>query len=127
MQIPTVQDNVVESDRVLIVALGPARTTGSARPKHGVGDDRVAGDARADAHGERRDRCRDGGAATFTITADQAPVKDTSVNYQVVGTAQPGQDFEPLVGTAMLQAGQTSVIGHAAFDPEGRRRSSRPT
>ena len=43
-----------------------------------------------------------GGAATFTITADQAPVKDTSVNYQVVGTAQPGQDFEPLVGTAIL-------------------------
>src|SRR6185437_6356375 len=51
----------------------------------------------------------DGGAATFTITADQAPVKNTSVSYQVVGTAQPGQDFEPLVGTAVLAAGQKSV------------------
>ena len=51
----------------------------------------------------------DGGAATFTITADQAPVKSTSVSYQVVGTAQPGQDFEPLVGTAILEAGQKSV------------------
>ena len=36
-------------------------------------------------------------------------MKDTSVNYQVVGTAQPGQDFEPLLGTALLRAGQTSV------------------
>jgi multidrug efflux pump subunit AcrA (membrane-fusion protein) len=50
-----------------------------------------------------------GGAATFTITADQAPVKNTSVSYQVVGTAQPGTDFEPLVGTAILRAGQRSV------------------
>jgi multidrug efflux pump subunit AcrA (membrane-fusion protein) len=45
----------------------------------------------------------------FTITADQAPVKNTSVSYQVVGTAQPGQDFEPLVGTAILRAGQRRV------------------
>jgi HlyD family secretion protein len=50
-----------------------------------------------------------GGAATFTIHADQAPVKDTSVNYQVVGTALPGQDFEPLLGTTLLRAGQSSV------------------
>jgi HlyD family secretion protein len=50
-----------------------------------------------------------GGAATFTITADQAPVKDTSVNYQVIGTAQPGQDYEPLLGTTVLPAGQTTV------------------
>jgi multidrug efflux pump subunit AcrA (membrane-fusion protein) len=51
-----------------------------------------------------------GGAATFTISADQAPVKNTSVSYQVLGTAQPGQDFEPLVGTTVLKAGQTSVV-----------------
>jgi len=51
-----------------------------------------------------------GGAATFTITADQAPVKNTSVSYQVLGTAQPGQDFQPLVGTTVLKAGQTSVV-----------------
>ena len=50
-----------------------------------------------------------GGAATFTITADQAPVKNTSVSYQVVGTAQPGQDYVPLVGTALLPAGHRTV------------------
>ena len=54
-------------------------------------------------------RVAEGGAATFTIRADQAPVEDTSVNYQAIGTAQPGQDFEPLLGTALLHAGQTSV------------------
>jgi HlyD family secretion protein len=31
------------------------------------------------------------------------------VNYQAVGTAVPGQDFEPLLGTALLRAGQTQV------------------
>ena len=41
-------------------------------------------------HRQARTAVSEGGAATFTITADQAPVKDTSVNYQVVGTAQPG-------------------------------------
>ena len=51
----------------------------------------------------------EGGAATFTIRADQAPVKDTSVSYQVLGTALPGQDFEPLLGTALLAAGQAQV------------------
>ena len=34
---------------------------------------------------------------------------NTSVNFSVQGTAQPGQDYEPLVGAALLQAGQTQV------------------
>jgi multidrug efflux pump subunit AcrA (membrane-fusion protein) len=50
-----------------------------------------------------------GGVAGVTITADQAPVKDTSVTYQVVGTARPGVDFAPLTGTALLRAGVRSV------------------
>ena len=32
-----------------------------------------------------------GGAASFTITANQAPAKNTSVSFAVEGTAQPGQ------------------------------------
>lgn len=50
-----------------------------------------------------------GGTATFTLTADQPPVEDTTVSFQVSGTAQPGQDFEPLSSTVLLRAGQTSV------------------
>ena len=51
----------------------------------------------------------EGGAGGLTITADQAPVEDVSVAYQVVGTAQPGVDFLPVSGTALLRAGTTSV------------------
>ncbi len=50
-----------------------------------------------------------GASSSFTIVADQAPVKDTSVNYQVVGSAKPGEDFEPLTGTTLLLAGQRTV------------------
>jgi biotin carboxyl carrier protein len=50
-----------------------------------------------------------GGTATFTITADQPPVTDTTVSFQVSGSAQPGQDFEPVSSTVLLRAGQTSV------------------
>ena len=48
-----------------------------------------------------------GGAATFVITATQAPAQNTSVNFAVQGTAQPGQNYQPLTGTALLKAGQT--------------------
>ena len=50
-----------------------------------------------------------GGAASFIITASQPVVKATSVNFTVQGTAQPGQDYQPLVGAALLQAGQSQV------------------
>ncbi len=106
--IPTITDNTVEPDRVLSVSLAsspayqigsPSRVsvtiTSSVLPTLSIkiGTPTVT----------------QGGTATFTVTADQAPVKDTSVSYTVVGTAQPGQDYQPLVGTALLKAGQTTV------------------
>ncbi len=51
----------------------------------------------------------EGGAASVIVVADQAPVEDTSVNYQVSGSAQGGDDFEALTGTVLLRAGQTQV------------------
>jgi hypothetical protein len=108
VQIPIVTSNVVESDRVLIVALssghgyrvGSPNTTSVTIKSEVVPELTLTSNVPA---------VNAGGTATFTITADQAPVKDTSVNYQVIGSAQPGQDFEPLVGTALLPAGKTSV------------------
>ena len=106
--IPTITDDSVEADKVLTVSLAsspayqigsPSRVsvtiTSSVLPTLSItiGTPTVT----------------QGGTATFTITADQAPVKDTSVSYSVVGTAQPGQDYQPLVGTALLKAGQTTV------------------
>jgi multidrug efflux pump subunit AcrA (membrane-fusion protein) len=108
VQIPTVQDNVVESNRVLIVALAdnPHYRIGSPSSAQVTIKSQVLPELTLSTN---RVTVAGGGAATFTITADQAPVKNTSVNYQVVGTAQPGEDFEPLVGTAILKAGNKSV------------------
>lgn len=50
-----------------------------------------------------------GGGAVFTIVADQPPVKDISVQYTVTGTAQQGKDLEPVTGTVVLPAGQTTA------------------
>ncbi|MCP5787355.1 hypothetical protein NL329_31030, partial [Klebsiella pneumoniae] len=35
----------------------------------------------------------EGGTASFTIVADQPLAKSTSVNYQISGSAQAGDDF----------------------------------
>ncbi len=51
----------------------------------------------------------EGGTVIVTIQADQAPDKDTSVNYSVSGSAQAGVDYEVVTGTALLPAGQLSV------------------
>ena len=98
----------MESDRVLIIAVSSSAAYRIGAPS------RVSVTIKSQVMPEltlsaNRTAVAGGGAATFTITADQAPVKNTSVSYQVIGTAQPGQDFEPLVGTAILRAGQRSV------------------
>ena len=105
--IPTVQDKVVESDRVLIVAVAApayqigAPNTASVTIESQVTPELTISSSAAAVAEEARQRSRS--------RADQAPVKDTSVNYQVLGTALPGQDFEPLLGTALLAAGQAQV------------------
>jgi len=109
VQIPTIADNIVEPDTVLFVSL-------AASPAYRIGSPSSAATfitstnlptltltAGGTAIGE-------GGTTTFTITADQPPVKDTSVSFEAVGTAQPGQDYEPLTGTALLRAGQRQVV-----------------
>lgn len=106
--IPTVASDAVQPDRTLVVSLasGSDYTVGSPSSASVTIKSTVLPmlDISADptAIGE-------GGAATFTITADQPPTKDTSVNFAVEGTAQPGQDYQPLVGVALLKAGQTQV------------------
>jgi len=51
----------------------------------------------------------EGGAVAFTIVADSPVTKDTSINYQLGGNANPGQDYEVLSGTAIMPAGSSSV------------------
>jgi multidrug efflux pump subunit AcrA (membrane-fusion protein) len=108
VQIPIVSSNVVESNRVLIVAVASSSAYQIGKPNttRVTIESQVVPELTLTANTAS---VSGGGAATFTITADQAPVKNTSVSYQVVGTAQPGQDFVPLVGTALLPAGHRTV------------------
>lgn len=51
----------------------------------------------------------EGGSTSFRIVSDAPVTEDTSVNYQLSGTAQPGEDFEVLSGTVVMRAGASSV------------------
>ena len=51
----------------------------------------------------------EGGATGFTIVADAPVTADTSINYQVGGTAQSGDDYETLTGTVIMRAGTSQV------------------
>ena len=51
----------------------------------------------------------EGGSSTFTFIADEPVDEDTSINYQVGGTADAGTDFETLPGTVVMRAGQSRV------------------
>jgi len=106
--IPTVSDNVVEPNRTLTVSLAPSAAYQTGSPsstsvtiKSGVLPTLTLSASTA--------AITEGGAASFTISADQAPAADTSVNFEVQGTAQPGEDYVPIVGVALLKAGQTQV------------------
>jgi hypothetical protein len=106
--IPTVLDDVVESNRVLTVSLASSGSyqIGSPSSASVTIAPQVLPKLTLTAN---TSSISSGGAASFTITADQAPVKNTSVLFTVQGTAQPGQDYVPMPGVAQLPAGQTSV------------------
>jgi multidrug efflux pump subunit AcrA (membrane-fusion protein) len=108
LQVPTVQDATVEPDRVLTVSL-------AADAAYRVG---VPSSATATIESDDLPELRlvggagtvtEGGQSVLRIVADQAPSEDTSVNYQVTGSATAGQDYDALTGTAILRAGQTEL------------------
>ena len=108
ISVPTVQDDLVEPDEVVSVALAPSDKYTVGNPSGGTvtiqSDDLpelqlVGGTVRV----------LGGSASRLAIVADQPPSQDTTVNYSVQGSAQPGQDFQPLTGTVVLHRGQTSA------------------
>ena len=107
VQIPTVTDNLVESDRVLTVSLASgAYTIGSPSSASVTITSQVVPKLTIAAS---TSTLAQGGAAAFVITASAAPTMNTSVTFAVQGTAQPGQNYLPLTGAALLAAGQTQV------------------
>ncbi len=51
----------------------------------------------------------EGGAAVFTVIADEPMSEATSINYSVNGTAMPGVDFESPTGVVVMPAGATTT------------------
>ena len=51
----------------------------------------------------------EGRIGSFRIVSDAPVTENTSVNYQVSGTATNGQDFKVLSGTVIMKAGSSSV------------------
>jgi hypothetical protein len=124
VSVPTVQDDLVEPDEVVSVALAPSATYTVGNPSGGTvtiqSDDLpelqlVGGTVRV----------LGGSASRLAIVADQPPSQDTTVNYSVQGSAQPGQDFQPLAGTVVLHKGQTAA-GIAVLRSTRTSRSTRP-
>lgn len=108
VQVPTVTDNLVESDRTLTVSLAASSsyTVGSPSSASVTITSQVVPKLSITAN---TSTVAQGGAASFVITATQAPTQNTSVSFAVEGTAQPSQNYQPLNGLALLQAGQTQV------------------
>ena len=108
VEIPTVTANTVEPDRILTVSLAASRSYVVGNPSSAAVQITTSVVPTLTITGSTG-TVPQGGAATFTITASQAPVKDTSVSFAVQGTATPGQNYVPVPGAALLLAGQTQV------------------
>jgi len=108
IQVQTRQDTIVEPDKTITLDLrdgaGYSLTAPTQASTTIVSDDLPELTLRGGniALGE-------GDSAAFIIESDGPVAENTSVNYQVGGSATPGTDFETLTGTVVMLAGQSSV------------------
>jgi hypothetical protein len=106
--VPTLDNGRVQKDPVLFVTVQPS-------PSYVVGNPGASGVVIVSATLPKLNiiggpaAVGQGGGAVFTVVADQAPVKDISVQYTVTGTAKQGTDLEPVTGTVILPAGATTA------------------
>lgn len=107
LTIQLLDDLLVEGDETLVVSLVP-RNRYDLGPRAGA-TTTVLSDDVPELVVRGGGAVGEGGSASFTIVADQAPVVDTSINYAVGGSATPGRDYQELSGTVVLAAGQRSV------------------
>lgn len=63
-------------------------------------------------------RLPEGRAGSFVVVADEAVSENTSINYQIGGTATAGVDYQVLTGTVIMRAGsdRTSITIRALDD-----------
>jgi len=106
--IQTRQDTLVEPDKTITLALGSGSGYSVTSPAEAsttvVSDDLPELTLRGG-----NISLGEGDSAAFIIESDAPLAENTSVNYQIGGSATPGTDFETLTGTIVMLAGQSSV------------------
>ncbi len=110
--VPTIQDDIIEPGETLTLTLLPANDPDNDYDLGSV----ISGTILIEDQDEpeltvsgREVTIGEGDAVAVTITADEAPSRDISVDYQVGGTATMGIDYGVLTGTVTLAAGRTST------------------
>ncbi len=114
VQIQIRRDNTVEPDEKLILSLGADTPPSGKTDRYFLG-----GTTSAEVTIQSEDlpelslvgggTVSEGRTTSFRIIADAAVTDDTSVNYQLSGTAQNGADYKALSGTIIMKAGSSSV------------------
>jgi multidrug efflux pump subunit AcrA (membrane-fusion protein) len=114
VQIQIRRDDTVEPDENLILTLGADTPPSGKTERYFLG-----GTTSADVTIESGDlpelklvgggTVAEGRTGSFRIVADSPLTDDTSVNYQLSGTAQNGADYKALSGTVIMKAGSSSV------------------
>jgi hypothetical protein len=114
VQIQIRRDNTVEPDETLVLTLNSDTPPAGKTDRYFLGTPTVAevtieSDDLPELSLVGGGTVAEGGTSSFRIVADAAVTKDTSVNYQLSGTAQNGADYRALSGTIIMRAGSSSV------------------
>ena len=114
VQIQIRRDNTVEPDETLVLTLNSDTPPSGKTDRYFLGTPTVAevtieSDDLPELSLVGGGTVAEGGTSSFRIVADAAVTKDTSVNYQLSGTAQNGADYKALSGTIIMRAGSSSV------------------
>ncbi len=114
VQIQIRRDDTVEPDENLILTLGADTPPSGKTERYFLGDT-----TSAEVTIQSEDlpemtlvgggTVAEGRTGSFRIVADAPVTEDTSVNYQMSGTAQNGADYKALSGTIIMKTGSSSV------------------
>lgn len=122
LTVSTENDDIVEGDESIVVEINTSR-----RRAEYIGGSQVSATAIIEADDSDLPELRiegggtigEGEVAGFTIYADQSVAKDTSINYNVGGSATPGRDYQELSGTVVMPAGTSQVhVGIRTLDDD---------
>ena len=114
VQIQIRRDNTVEPDETLVLTINSDTPPAGKTDRYFLGNPTIAevtieSDDLPELSLVGGGTVAEGGTGSFRIVADAPVTKDTSVNYQLSGTAQNGADYRALSGTVILKAGSSSV------------------